>query len=184
MLEEADGAGEAREAARPGRELRPVGKRQAEKLADHRKRQLSRIAVDEVGRTSLREQLVGQLVGDREDARLHLEDGPTAEGFIDNIAQPPVIRLVHRQHIVGERAQDARHPPPEPGDAAVVPAQGEGLAVFQDAIGQILRRRRPDLSDDREPHLDHLPRRSQPLDLGGGIAKIVLTGKVCTHDCS
>jgi hypothetical protein len=45
---------------------------------------------------------------------LHFEDGPAAEGLVDNIPQPSVIRLVHRQHIVGERAQGARHPPLEP----------------------------------------------------------------------
>jgi hypothetical protein len=95
-----------------------------------------------------------------------------------------VIRLVHRQHIVGERAQDARHPPLESGDAAIVPAQGERLAVLQYPIGQILCCRRPNLPDNREPHFDHWACRSQLLDLGGGIAKIVLTGKVSAHDWS
>jgi len=51
--------------------------------------------LDEVGGYALREQSVGELVGDGEDARLHLEDGATAEGFVNNVAQPPVIRFVH-----------------------------------------------------------------------------------------
>ena len=81
------------------------------------KRQLSRVAVDEVGRAALCEQFRGELLGDREDVRLHVEDGATAKGFVYNAPQTSVIRLVHRQHMVDERAQDTRHPPLESGDA-------------------------------------------------------------------
>jgi hypothetical protein len=182
--QEADSACQAREAAGPGRKLRPVGKRQAEELANHRKRQLPRVAVDEVGRASRCEQFACKLVSDRVDARLHVEDGATAEGLVDNIPQPPVIRLVHRQHVVGEGAQDARHPPSESGDDAIVAPQGERFAVLQDPIGQVLRCRRPHLSDNRELHLDHRACRSQLRDRGGGIAKIALTRKVCAHASS
>src|SRR5262249_25159373 len=90
--DEPDGAGEAREATGPGRELGPVGKRQAEQLADHRERQLARVALDEVGGYVLRGQSVARRVGDGEDARLHLEDGATAEGCIDDIPQTPLVR--------------------------------------------------------------------------------------------
>src|SRR5262249_16893816 len=44
--QEADGAREAREAVCPSGELWPVGKWQAKKLANHRERQLSRVAAD------------------------------------------------------------------------------------------------------------------------------------------
>src|SRR6516165_765974 len=176
--EEADDAPDARDAAGPGGELGPVGKRQAEQFADHRKRQLSRVAVDEVGRAALCEQFRGELLGDREDVRLHVEDGATAKGFVYNAPQTSVIRLVHRQHMVDERAQDARHPPWESGDAAIVPADGESLGVLQHSVGQILCRRGPNFPDDREPHLDHLPCRSEPLNLSNGIAKIALAGKI------
>jgi hypothetical protein len=38
QAQEADGACEARKAARPGGEFRPIGKRQAKELADHQER--------------------------------------------------------------------------------------------------------------------------------------------------
>jgi hypothetical protein len=118
------------------------------------------------------------------DARLHVEDCATAEGLVDNIPQPPMIRLVHRQHVVGERAQDAWHPPPEAGDDAIVSAQGKRFVVLQDPIGEILCCRRPYLTDNRELHLDHRACRSQLLDRGSGIAKIALTREVCAHASS
>ena len=65
QAEEAERAGEAGEAARPGDEFRPVGRRQAEQLADDRERQLSCIALDEIGRASLGKQLVGESVRER-----------------------------------------------------------------------------------------------------------------------
>jgi hypothetical protein len=180
--QETDDPGEARCAACPGGEFRPVGKRETEQLADHRQRQRARIAIDKVGRTALREQLARELVGDRENARLHVADGTTTKGLVDNIPQPSVIRLVHRQHMIGEREQDPRHPPSETGDGAIVPADGEGFAVLQHPVGKILRGRRPNLADDREPHVNDRTRRTQFLDFRSGVAEIVLTGKVCAHD--
>src|SRR5262245_32613258 len=50
-----DGGGGHR-AACPGHELWPVGERQAEQLANHRKGQHSRVSGDEVGRTSSRKE--------------------------------------------------------------------------------------------------------------------------------
>ena len=68
-------------------------------------RQHSRIALDEVGRASVREQLAGKLVGDGANVRLHVEDRAAAEGLVDDLAQARVVRLVHGQHVVGERAR-------------------------------------------------------------------------------
>src|SRR6266403_1193769 len=48
----------------------------------------------------------------------------------------------------------------------------EGFAVFQDPIGEILRGRRPNLADDREPHVNDRTCRSQFFDFRGGIAEI------------
>jgi len=76
------------------------------------------------------------------DARLDLENGATAESFVDDIPQSAMIRFVHREHICRKRADDGRHPPPESDDVAIVPAQGERLAIRQDALGQFLCRRR------------------------------------------
>jgi hypothetical protein len=41
-------------------------------------------SLDEVGRTSIHEQLAGESVGDGTNARLHVEDRAAAEGFIDD----------------------------------------------------------------------------------------------------
>ena len=133
---------EPRKAARPSGELWPVGKWQAEKLANHRKRQRSRVPRDEIGRTSLYKELIGKLAGDRTDAGRHIEDGSPTKRFLDDPPQPAVIRLVDGQHIFGKDSKYARHPPAQPGDGAVVRANLEGaehpdlhLADFARAIG-------------------------------------------------
>src|SRR2546425_10178238 len=128
--QEADDAGEPRDRVRPSDEFRPVGRRQAKQLTDDRQRQYSRISLDEVGRTSIREQLAGKIVGDGTNMRLHVEDCAAAEGFVDDPPQARVIRLVHGQHVVGERADERRHPPPQPGKAAALLSQCECLAVY------------------------------------------------------
>ena len=55
---------------------------------------------------------------------------------------------------------------------------------FSTRLGQLLRRRDPDLADDREPDFDDRPGCPQPLDRGGGIAEILLAGEIrpCRHD--
>jgi hypothetical protein len=143
-----------------------------------------RAAVDQIGRTSLRKQLAGEFVGDSENPRFHFKNRPAAEGFIDNIAQPSMIRFVLRQHMVGQRPHHAGHPPLQSGDAADTGPNGERFAVLQDPIGQILRGRGPDLPDHRELHLDHGTSGPQLLDLSGGIAKVRLADKVGAHDSS
>src|SRR6516162_3184124 len=57
--QETDGTRKARKTACPSGELWPVRKWQAEKLANHRKRQLSSIAVDQVSWTTTSEQFFG-----------------------------------------------------------------------------------------------------------------------------
>ena len=118
--EESERAGEAGEAAGPGYEFWPVGKRQPEQLRDHRQRQLARIALDEVGRAAFRKQFIGELVTRGLNVRLHVEHGAAAKRLVHDVAQPLVIRLVHRQHAVGKRAHDARHPPLQSGDRAIL----------------------------------------------------------------
>ena len=92
---------------RPGDEFRPVGRRQAQQLADDRERQRSRVALDDVGRAAVREQLAGETVGDGANARLHVEHRAAAERLVDDAAQARVVRLVHGQHVVGERRERA-----------------------------------------------------------------------------
>ena len=179
MHEKSERAGEAGEAAGPGGEFGAVGERQPEQFANHRQRQFAREALDEIGRTSFGKQLVGERVADRLDMRLHVEHGAAAESFVDDVAQPFVIGLVHREHAVGERAYDARHPPLQPRDVAVLPADGEDIGILQDPIGKRLRGRGPDLADDRKPHFHDWTHAAQILDRGGGVAKEVLAGEVC-----
>jgi hypothetical protein len=179
QAQEADDAGDARDSVGPGDESRPVGGRQTEQFADDRERQHPRIADDQIGRAALREQLIGERVGDGANTRLHVEDGAAAERLVDDAAQAGVVRLVHGQHVVGHRADHGRHPPPHPGNAAVL-AQRERLAVLQDAARHVVRRRDPDLADDRKPGLDDRSERPQPLDAGGRIAKIGLTQEIHT----
>ena len=106
--QEADHAGEAGQAVRPGDEAGPVGAWQAEQLADDRQRQFARIALDQVGRAAVGKQLGRKLIGNGEDARLHVENGAAAKGFVDDAAQPRVVRLVHGQHADRERADPSR----------------------------------------------------------------------------
>ena len=152
--------------------------RQAEQLADDRQRQQSRIARDEIGRAAVGEQLAGEIVGDGANARLHVENRAAAEGLVDDLAQARVVGLVHGQHAVGERADEGRHPPAQPGNAAALLAQRERLAVLQDAGRRIVCGRDPDLADDREPGLDHRAQRPQSFDAGGGIAEKRLAGEI------
>jgi hypothetical protein len=136
------------------------------------------LRIDEIGRASIDEQVAGEPVGDCQDARLHLEDGAAAKGFVDDAPQPCMVGLVHGEHVVGKRADDARHPPAKPCNAAAFLAQGEGLIVFQDAAGQLVIRRDPDLADDGKLDLDDRPNSFQPLDANGWVAEVVLIGEV------
>lgn len=135
---------------RPGQEFRPVSERQAEQLADDGKRQLSRITLDQVSWDSVRKKFAGELVSDRQNSRLHLKDRTAAKCFVDDSPQPVVVRFIHRQHVVGERADDTGHPPREP-EAATFLAQSKGLTVFQHAARRLVGRRDPHLPDDRKP---------------------------------
>ncbi len=181
MLKKSERAGKAGEAAGPFSEFRPVGQRQSEQLADHRERQFARIAFDQIGGAAFRKQLIGEFVADRLNMRLHVEHRATAKRLVDDVAQPLVIGIVHRQHAVGQRTYDPRHPPLQSRDVAIVLANGEGGGVLQHLIGQRLRRGRPDLADDREAHFHHRTRGAKLCDRGGGIAKIVRAGEVCVR---
>jgi len=178
-------AGDAREVSGPGHEFRPVSRRQPKQLADHRERQCSRVAFDEVRRVSIREQLAGEFIGDGEDARLHGENGAAAEGFVDDAPQPCVIGLVHRQHVFGERAQEAWNPPAKPGRAAAILAHGEGFVVLQHAAGELVRGRDPGLADDGKFDLDQRSQFPQPLDAGPRVAQKVLAAQIhpYRHGC-
>ena len=157
-----------------GRSLRG----QPEQFGDHRQRQFARITIDQIARASLGEQLVGELITDRLDVRLHPEHGTAAKRLVDDVAQSLVAGIVHRQHAVGERADHPRHPPPQSGDRAVVLADRERFGVLQHPVRQRLRRCGPDLADDRKMHPHHRPLRAQPIERGGGIAKVVLAGEI------
>jgi hypothetical protein len=72
--------------------------------SDDRQRQLARIPLNQIGWTSVREQMGRELVGNCENFRLHVENGAATKGFVDDITQTRVVRLVHGQHADGERA--------------------------------------------------------------------------------
>src|SRR5262249_17153888 len=176
--QEGEHAADVCHAACPGDELWSVGERQAEQLANHPQGQLSRISGDEVGRAALRKQVAGELVGDRTDARLHVEYRSATKRFVNNSTQPRVIRFVDGEHVVGKDAKDAGHPPAHAGNGAIVLAHGEQLAVLQHARGHLLRARHPDPTNHRESHLDHWSGCLQSSDGGGRIAEKVLAREV------
>jgi hypothetical protein len=89
-------AGEAGEAAGPGGEFCAVGQRQPEQFANHRQRKSAGEALDEIGRTAFGKQFIGERIAGRLDVRLHVEHGAATERFIDDVAQPFVVGLVHR----------------------------------------------------------------------------------------
>src|SRR4029453_19610023 len=101
QAEEADHASEAGEAVRPGDEPGPVGTWQTQQLADDRQRQLPRIPLNQIGWTSICEQLGRKLVGNCENFRLHFENGAATKGFVEDIAQTRMVRLAPGQHADG-----------------------------------------------------------------------------------
>lgn len=154
------------------------GKWQAEQFANHRKRQGSCISSDEIGRTSLDKKLTGELAGDSADAGRHIEDRSATKRFLDDPAQPTVIRLVDGQHIFGKDAKYARHPPAYSGDGAIILAQSEYAIVLEHARGHLLCGGRPNLADHRQLDLDDRSGRPQSLERRGGVTKEVLADEV------
>jgi hypothetical protein len=73
-----------RTAVGPSHEFGPVGGWQAEQLAYDGKREPSRIAIDQIGGTSIGKEVGGELIGNLLDARLHFENGAPAKCLIDN----------------------------------------------------------------------------------------------------
>ena len=73
-------------------------------VRNDRKRQLPRIALNQVSWISLSEQLRRKLIGNCENSRFHVENGAATKGFVDNTAQTRMVWLVHGQHADGERA--------------------------------------------------------------------------------
>ena len=109
------------------------------------------------------------------------EDRAAAEGFVDDFPQARVVRLVHGQHIVGKRAHERWHPPPQPGNAAVLLSQCECLAVLQHTGRQLVGGRDPDLANNWEPGRDDRAGCPQPFDAGGRIAEKRLTLEINPH---
>ena len=178
MRKEDEGAGSARCASRPGHEFWSVSKRQAEQLANYRKRQDSRVSGDEIGWTSLRKKIAGKLVGDGTDARLHVEDRSATKRFLRDAAEPSVIWLVHAEHALGECPKYIWHPPSQPGYGAIVLTQSEYPIVFQYAGSHLLRGRHPNSTENGQFGLDYRPSRSQPFNRGRRFAKEILAGEI------
>jgi hypothetical protein len=92
--------------------------------------------------------------------------------------QARMVRLVHGQHIVGERTDECRHPPSQPGKAAALLAQRERRAVLQHAGYRVVCRRDPDFADDGEAGLDDRSTRPQLFYAGGRVPEERLTGEI------
>src|SRR4029453_17238633 len=101
QAEEADHASEAGEVVCPGDEPGPVGTWPAQQLPKNLQRQLPRLPPKQIGGASICEQLGGKLVGNCENFRLHFENGAATKGFVDDIAQTRMVRLVPGQHADG-----------------------------------------------------------------------------------
>jgi len=178
QAKEADHARQRRHRIGPGDEARAIGLRQAEQLGDHRERQDARVALDQIGRAALREQLIGKIIGDGADARLHRDDGAAAKGFIHDAAQTGVIGLVHGQHVVGDGPDQTRHPPAQTRHLAVFLAQREDRAVLQHLRGGIVGGGDPDVANEGETRCDHRTLRAQGRNGLGRIAKEGLAGEI------
>jgi hypothetical protein len=126
----------------------------------------------------LDEKLIGELAGDCTDAGRHIEDRAPTKGFLDDPAQPAVIRLVDGQHIFGKDTKYARHPPAHPGDGVILLAQGEYVIVLEHARGRLLCCGRPNLADHRQLDFDNRPGCPQSVERRGGVAKEILAGEV------
>jgi hypothetical protein len=64
-----------------------------------------------IGGASVGKERIGQFASQCHDAGLHLEHGSPAKHFVDDHPQTGVVRLVGRQHVIGDRPHDSRHPP-------------------------------------------------------------------------
>jgi hypothetical protein len=94
QVKESKRAGKLRRHIGPTDERRPVGERQAEKLANHRQRQDARVSRNEIGGCSLRKQLACKLIGNGRDVGLHLKHGAASKRLIHDPAQSGVVRIV------------------------------------------------------------------------------------------
>ncbi|MGY3561822.1 hypothetical protein ACVWXP_005091 [Bradyrhizobium sp. USDA 4463] len=162
----------------PGDEARAIRHGQAEQLGDHRQRQDARIALHEIGRASFREQFRRKVIRDVADARLHREDGAAAKGFVDDVPQPGMVRLVHGQHVVGDGPDQARHPPAQAGHVAIFLAQRKSRAVLEHLCGGVVSGRDPDVADEGKTRGDHGPLRPQGRNGLWRIAKEGLAGEI------
>jgi len=70
-------------------------------------------------------------------------------------------------------ARPSRHPPAQAGRLAVL-AHDERLAVLEDAVGKLAGCGDPGPADDWEAHLHNRSGGSQPGEVRGGIAQIIL----------
>ena len=126
----------------------------------------------------MRKKIVGELVGDGTDARLHVEDRSATKRFFHDATEPSVIRLVQAEHALGEGSKEIWHPPAQPGHGAIVLAQREYPIVFEYPGGRLLRGRHPNSTENGQSGLDYRPSRSQPFNRGRRFAKEILAGEI------
>jgi len=121
---------------------------------------------------------VGEAVGDDANVRLHVEHGAAAERRVDDVAQPCMVRLVHRQHVVGDRSDQSRHPPRQSGRRPAFLAQRKRRAVLQHPCRRLIGRGDPHATYDRKFCCDGRTDRAELVNTGLRIAKESLAGEI------
>src|SRR4029079_7851627 len=133
---------------------------------------------EEIVRILLGEYFVAQLIGERADVRLHAKNGATAERLVHDAAQARVVGLVRGQHGAGKSGEAPRHPPPQPGNAAVLLPKGERRTVLEHTSGKVVGGRSPDFADKREFYRNDWSGRAQSFDRSSGVVKELLAGEI------
>ncbi len=113
--------------------------------------------------------------------RFHVEHSAAAERLIDDVAQPRVVWLIHRQHIIGDRSDRLRHPPGQAHERPALLTQREQRAFLQHPRRRFIGRGHPDAAYDREFRRDGRTDRPQLRDAGLRITKKRLAGEIEIH---
>src|SRR5665811_795652 len=166
--EHPEAAPHGRRGLRPDREHVAVLTRQAEKYADHLKRQAARERVHKVYVFAGLE-AVEEAVGDLLDLAAHVAHAPPLKRLIHQLAQAPVIGLVLEQHVVGEKLERRRQPPGHAGHtrlAGMPRLLHEQRVVLHHRRGGLVGRRDPDLADEGQLHGNDGPRLPQACEEG------------------
>ena len=137
---EAEDVRQLRDADCPSHEFRPVGLRQAKQFANDGKWQQARISFEQVGGMPSQK-------GDPQALRLSPQFAAPCRRsrgvstLRRRFSKPRMVGFVHCQHIVGERANDARDPPTQSCERPAILTQREDVSLSlstRDAISWVV----------------------------------------------